>query len=71
MGNTQRELVKKHLNKFGKITSMTAIMEYGCTRLSSVIYDLRKEGMKILTEFTTRKNRYGNKVVFATYKRVR
>lgn len=67
----QRELVKKHLNKKCSITSWEAIKLYGCTRLSSVIYDLRNGGMKIRTEFVTKKNRYGYPVTFAKYIRSR
>lgn len=63
----QRDLVRKHITKKGHITSWEAIQRYGCTRLSSVIYDLRNEGMKIKTEWETKKNRYGYNVTFAKY----
>lgn len=63
----QRELVKKHLNKRGSITSWEAIKLYGCTRLSAVIYDLRSEWCDIKTEHVTKKNRYGYFVTFAKY----
>lgn len=65
--NTQRTLVKKHLNKKGSITSWEAIKLFGCTRLSAVIYDLRNDGVKIRTYKVTKKNRYGNYVTFAEY----
>ena len=68
---TQRELVRKHLNKKGSITSWEAIQQYGCTRLSAIIYDLRNDGMKIKTDHVTKKNRYGYHVVFAKYIRER
>lgn len=68
---SQRELIKKHLNKRGSITSWDAIKLYGCTRLSAKIYDLRNEGMKIRTEHVTKKNRYGYMVTFAKYIRER
>lgn len=64
---TQEELIKKHLNKRGSITSWEAIKLYGCTRLSAKIYDLRNEGMKIRTEHVSKKNRYGYPVTFAKY----
>lgn len=67
----QRSLVRKHLNKHGSITSWEAIKLYGCTRLSSVIYDLRQEGMMIKTDHVTKKNRYGFSVTFAKYVRHR
>lgn len=68
---SQRALIRKHLNRKGVITSWGAIQLYGCTRLSSVIYDLRNEGMKIKTEHVTKKNRYGFPVTFARYVRER
>jgi hypothetical protein len=68
---SQRELIKKHLNKRGSITSWEAIKLYGCTRLSAKIYDLRNEGMKIRTEHVSKKNRYGYMVTFAKYIRER
>ena len=68
---TQIELIRKHLNKKGSITTWEAIMKYGCTRLSAKIYDLKKEGMKIKSEPVAKKNRYGNMVVFCKYIRER
>ena len=68
---TQTDMVKKHLNKKGFITSWDAIKLYGCTRLSAQIYILRNEGMKIKTEHITKKNRYGFPVTFAKYVRER
>jgi hypothetical protein len=44
---TQNELILKHLKEYGGITSLEAIQEYGITRLSARIYDLRKEGYSI------------------------
>lgn len=67
----QHSLIKKHLNRKGSITSWEAIQQYGCTRLSAVIYDLRNDGMKIRTDHVTKKNRYGYTVVFAKYIRER
>lgn len=68
---SQGELIRKHLNRHGSITSWEAIKLYGCTRLSAKIYDLRAEGMKIRTENITKKNRYGYMVTFAKYIRER
>jgi hypothetical protein len=36
------KLVLKHLEKYGKITSWEAFTKYHCTRLSAVIFQLRK-----------------------------
>lgn len=64
---SQSDMVKRHLNKRGSITSWEAIKLYGCTRLSAKIYDLRNEGYQIETEHVTKKNRYGYHVTFAKY----
>lgn len=64
---TQEEMIRKHLNKKGSITSWEAIKLYGCTRLSAKIYNLRNEGLKIRTEHVTKKNRFGYLVTFAKY----
>ena len=42
--------VQLHLIENGKITSWEAIQKYGATRLSSIIFNLRKRGMNIETE---------------------
>lgn len=67
MENTQYQLVKEHLLKNGKITSWTAFEVYGITRLSHIIYLLRKNDYKINSINTTKKNRYGHKVTYSTY----
>ena len=35
------DAILKHLQEYGNITSWEAIKEYGCTRLSAVIWTLR------------------------------
>ena len=64
---TKEELVRKHLTRHKSITSWDAIQKYGCTRLSAVIYKLRKEGMNIKSDYVSKKNRYGYTVIFAKY----
>jgi len=66
-GTTQKEAVSYHLKEFGSITSLEAIQEYGATRLSSIIYDLRKDGWSITSKPVTKKNRFGNSVTIAKY----
>ena len=67
----QDELIKKHLEEHGSITSMEAFELYGCTRLSARIWNLRHSGMKIVGESTKSKNRYGKLVHFTTYRLVK
>lgn len=64
---TQNEKILRHLQDFGSITTMEAFTEYGCTRLSARIKDLRNDGHRIRTTFETAQNRYGDKVSYARY----
>ena len=42
-----KELILKHLQDFGSITSLEAINKYKCTRLGHYIYLLRRDGLCI------------------------
>ena len=64
---SQAEIIYEHLKAYGSITSWEAIKEYGCTRLSAVIYILRKEGYKIIREQESGINRYGRKITWTKY----
>lgn len=65
---SQKADVLEHLKKHGKITSMEAIKNYGATRLSAIIYDLRhKDGYDIATNTISVKNRYGHTSQIAEY----
>lgn len=65
-----KKLILEHLEKYGSIDSMTAIKEYGNTRLSATIYLLRKDGYIIQNETCNTVNRYGRKVQYVKYKLV-
>lgn len=45
----QCEAILSHLMQFGSITTWEAIQQYGITRLSGRIFDLRKAGYNIIT----------------------
>lgn len=65
---THADRVEQYLKDKGSITSWEAIQQFGITRLSAVIYDLRyKRNLNISTRFETIKNRYGDPVSFARY----
>lgn len=64
---TKTDMVRNHLRKQGDITSLEAIDLYGATRLSSIIYDLRAEGMNIITERVPMVDRYGNEGHYGRY----
>jgi predicted membrane GTPase involved in stress response len=64
---TKSGQVKSHLFEKGKIDSWTAIELYGATRLSAIIFNLRKRGFEIISQPTTVKDRNGNLCNFAVY----
>lgn len=65
---TKTEAVLKHLEIFGSITSWEAIKEYGATRLSAIIFNLRhKYDMNIENDWIEFTDRYGNKSRYAKY----
>lgn len=59
--------ILKHLKVRGHITSMEAFQLYGATRLSAIIFNLRKKGYDIETEEQIEKDRYGHICKFAKY----
>lgn len=59
--------VLRYLKENGSITSMLAIQLFGATRLSGIIYNLRKEGYNIKTVKKPGINRYGNHNTYAEY----
>lgn len=63
----QKQEVLRHIKRYGSITSMKAFEKYGITRLSAIIYILRRE-YEIVTIMRTSVNRYGNEVNFAEYR---
>lgn len=66
---SQREMVVRHLEEFGSINPLQAFADYGIMRLGAIIYNLRQEGYTISTELSTGRNRYGNQVHYAVYKK--
>ena len=64
---TQEQRILEYLKVFGSITSWEAIKEFGATRLSAVIYNLRNKGYNIETRYVTKKNRFGEYVTFGEY----
>jgi hypothetical protein len=47
---SQNKLIRKHLENGYSITQKVAFLTYGCFRLSARIYDLKRQGMPIITE---------------------
>lgn len=65
---TQIERILRHLNDYGSITSLEAMQEYGIMRLASRINDLKAEGIDIVSETKSGKNRYGETTHFKVYR---
>jgi hypothetical protein len=63
----QKEAVLYHLKQFQTITSLEAIKQYGATRLSDIIFRLRKEGYNIESLPFIKTNRFGNSVTLSKY----
>jgi len=64
---TKSNQVKTHLIEKGKIDSWTAFELYGATRLSAIIFNLRRRGYNIDTQTMTVKDRNNNVCNFANY----
>ena len=56
---TQRAAVLNYLRDKGSITSMEAYTELGATRLSAIIYELKRFGFNISSVTKTVETRYG------------
>ena len=64
---SQCEMVMEHLERHGSITPLDAIYGYGITRLSAVIFKLKKKGIEIDTEIEEAPNRHGETRAYARY----
>ena len=64
---TQCERIIDYMNRYGSITALEAMDNFGCMRLASRISDLKKDGYRIKVEHETKKNRYGEPTTFCRY----
>lgn len=64
---TKTSEVLDHLKEHGSITSMEAIESYGATRLSAIIFNLRKKGYDIETVTVGMTDRYGHAANYGKY----
>lgn len=65
--HSQSNVVIQHLLNHGSITSMEAFNNYGITRLSAIIFNLRHEGYQINSEICHSINRQGNHCSYSKY----
>lgn len=63
-----RNAILNHLQTKGTLTSKQAFELYGVTRISAVVFDLRKMGYNIVTEMAIGKTRYGETSSYGIYK---
>lgn len=68
---TMKNIILEHLVKYGTITSWESFQNYGCTRISEYIRQLREDNHHIVTIWTESKNRYGAKVRYGIYKLIK
>ena len=66
---TQRNYVYAHLKVHGSITQLEALNRFGCMRLGARIYELRRQGVEVVTEYARVKTRQGHATV-ARYRMV-
>lgn len=64
---TKTQAVLDWLQTHASISSMEAIQSFGATRLSAIIFNLRKKGYNIETVTCEGTDRFGNKMTFARY----
>lgn len=56
-----------YIMEFGSITSLQAFVDLGETRLSAVIFDLKKKGVVITSRNKKVSNRYGESRIVKEY----
>ena len=67
----QQERVLQYMKERGSITSMEAFQHLWVTRLSAVIFELKKKGYNIRSRMESHKNYYGETKQFARYSMVK
>lgn len=64
---TLKDRVVQYMREKGKISQLEATYDVGTTRLSAIIFNLKKEGYKIGWRDVKAKNRYGDTTHFREY----
>lgn len=64
---TKTQAVLDWLKTHASISSMEAIQSFGATRLSVIIFNLRKRGYNIETVMVDGRDRFGNQTRYARY----
>lgn len=64
---TKTQAVLEWLQTNASISSMEAIQSFGATRLSAIIFNLKRKGYNIETVMCEGTDRFGNRMRFARY----
>lgn len=64
---TKTSEVLRHLKESGSITQMDAIELFGATRLSAIVFNLRRKGHDIESVREGAIDRYGHAINYARY----
>ena len=64
---SQVEKILQHIERYGSITPLEAVKEYGIMRLASRICDIKRAGYIVQKTTETSENRDGEKVRYARY----
>lgn len=69
MNQNQKQMIMDYMREHGSITPLEAQRDLGCMRLGARIWDLvHKDGVNIVTESVSVKNRFGKDTVVARYR---
>ena len=63
----QCEMILEYMRRYGSITPLEALQEFGCMRLAARISDLRRMGVHIKARTAASVNQYGDVVHYAKY----
>lgn len=64
----QTQKILAYMERFGSITPLDALREFGCMRLGARIWDLKHDGVAIRTETEQNVNAFGETVRYARYR---
>lgn len=65
---SQKEQILAHIEKYGSITPLEAQQFYGCMRLGTRIWDLRRDGYDIVSEIVEVPTKNDGKARVAQYR---
>lgn len=63
----QKDMIIQYMIDFGSITPWQAFTDLGCTKLSTRISEIIRDGVEINKKTITAHNRYGKKIYYMAY----